>query len=381
MSRLPLLPAVLLAFSGCSTLPLESSRIPHPSSRESQAVQSPYREAVGVVHVHSTYSDGRLPIEEIAGIANAQQLDYLIITDHDTLAGKFEKKEGWYGQTLVLVGNEISTSGGHYLALRIDTEIPRLKDPAWTIEAVSAAGGLGFVAHPFWPRRHWKNLDARGMTGIEIYSAKEDVTEEPLLILGFWTILAGSELSFSRWIDRPDQHLAYWDRLLNEGRKVVGIGSPDAHGLRRFGLRLGPYSTMFKMVRTHLLLNEITEEAVYDALAKGRCFVAHDLVADAKGFQFLVAGKDKTILGVMGDELTWHPSLRLYAYLPSPGHAILLKDGRLLFERKGQQHWFEVDGPGVYRLEVTRKGKPWIYSNPIYVRPASVDNSSDPMVK
>ena len=355
-----------LLLTGCAALPLESPVIPHPSSRSGPAVAHGYREAVGVIHIHTTYSDGSLPIEPIAKIANAQGLDYLIFTDHDTLQGKRDGKEGWYANTLVLIDEEISTQGGHYLALRLSKEIPRLQSDQSTIEAVSAQRGLGFIAHPFWPRRPWKNPELPGPTGLEIYNAVEDISQENTLRLGLWTIFAGSEFSLIKWLDRPRQALALWDRLLAKGRRVVGIGSADAHGLRRFGLRLGPYTTIFKLVRTHLLLNEISPENVYDALEKGHAFVAHDLVADSKGFSFLAVHR-QTVEGIMGDQVKRQPDLKLYAYLPSPGAMVLLKDGQVVAQAQGQHGWFEVQGRGVYRLEATRKGRPWIYSNPIYV--------------
>ena len=352
--------------TGCSAIPLESSLIPHPSSRSGPAFKSRYREAVGVIHIHTTYSDGMLPIEPIAKIANAQGLDYLIITDHNTLQGRREGKPGWYGRTLVLVDEEISTRGGHYLALRLSKEVPRLQDPQWTIEAVSAQGGLGFIAHPFWPRRPWKNPESRGITGLEIYSAVHDVSEENILWMGLWTILTGSEFSIIKWLDREKKALDLWDRMLARGDRVVGIGSPDAHGLRRWGLRLGPYTTMFKLVRTHLLVRELSEKGIYDALRKGHAFVAHDLVADPRKFIFLAVGRN-SVRGIMGDQVKRRPGLWLYAFLPSPGEMTLLKDGRVAGRNKGQESWFQVNGPGVYRLEAARKGKPWIYSNPIYV--------------
>jgi hypothetical protein len=154
--------------------------------------------------------------------------------------------------------------------------------------------------------------------------------------------------------------------MLARGDQVVGIGGADAHGLRRFGLRLGPYTTMFKLVRTHLLVMEVTPESIYEALAKGHAFVAHDLVADSKGFSFLAAHRNK-VEGIMGDQVKWRKGLQLYAYLPSVGAMTLLKDGQVVAGAEGQRGWFDLPGPGVYRVEATRGQRPWIYSNPIYV--------------
>jgi hypothetical protein len=113
----------------------------------------------------------------------------------------------------------------------------------------------------------------------------------------------------------------------------------------------------------------LTDRSILNALKGGRVFVAHDAVADARGFQFLaVSHPTHRILGVMGDEVAETPSLRLYVYLPSRGEVSLWRDGKKVAQVLGEQHiWFDPKGPGVYRVEVTRKGKVWIYSNPIYV--------------
>ena len=364
--RFVLIGAAALLLAGCAAIPLESTTIPHPSSRVRAAVQHEYREAVGVIHIHSAYSDGQLPVDRIAKIGSAQGLDYLIFTDHDTLQGRRENKQGWHGKTLVLMDEEISTDGGHYLALRVANEVPRLQNPRWTMEAVSAEGGLGFIAHPFWPRRPWVDPGIRGVTGVEIYSAVDDIGGKKILWLGPWLILTGSEFSITNWLTRQKKALEFWDRMLARGDRVVGIGSPDAHGLRRWGLRLAPYATSFRLVRNHLLVKEISEAAIYDALSKGHAFVAHDLVAEAKGFSFMAVEQNK-VQGIMGDSVKWRKGLKLYAYLPSPGNLVLFKDGKAAAKERGQQIWFEVSGPGIYRIEANRDGKPWIYSNPIYV--------------
>ena len=349
-------------------LPLESSTVPHFSSRAAPAVSTGYREAIGVIHVHSTASDGQLPPEAIARIAGRQGLDFLILTDHNTLKPKIEKKENLTGGTLMLAGDEISTAHGHYLALRLREEVRAREDSQWTADQVASQGGLGFIPHPFWKRKPWSNPGLRGFTGLEIYNAAEDAFNKNPVLLGASTVLEGSDLSTGHWVARLDKPLAFWDRCLAEGKQVVGIGGADAHGLVRFGLRLAPYGTIFKLVRNHLLISgEITEQAVYEALEKGHLFVAHDVVADARGFLFAAIGPNGAVHGIMGDRVKREAGLKLYAYLPSPGEIRFLKDGKEVARVAGQEGWLPVDGPGVYRVEVVRKGRPWIYSNPVYV--------------
>ena len=321
---------------------------------------------VGVIHVHSTHSDGQLPVDPILHIAQRQGLDFLILTDHNTLQAKREGKEGFHGKTLLLVGSEIS-SEGHYLGLRLKEEVARDQKFQPTADAVAAQGGMGFIAHPLWKKKRWEHGDLRGFTGMEIYNAAHNATEKNPVPLILWTLLTGSDVAASQWLERPDRTLELWDRYLAERPPVVGIGAADAHGLKLFGLRMGPYETMFKVVRDHLLIpGELTEAAVYDALEKGHLFVAHDILADARGVSFAaVAGGE--IRGVMGDRVRWEPGLQLHARLPGPGGMVLFLDGRPAGKRWGREARFDVKGKGVYRLEVSRKGRPWIYTNPVYV--------------
>ena len=65
-------------------------------------------EYVGIIHIHSTYSDGSRPIPEIAHIASELALDYLMFTDHNTLQPKRDGMEGWYHGVLIATGYEIN---------------------------------------------------------------------------------------------------------------------------------------------------------------------------------------------------------------------------------------------------------------------------------
>ncbi len=78
---------------------------------------SKYYNYAGVIHIHSTNSDGQEDLPKIIKAANAAKCDYMLLTDHNTLQALPD--EGWYGNTLVLVGEEITVGQdqGHYLAI------------------------------------------------------------------------------------------------------------------------------------------------------------------------------------------------------------------------------------------------------------------------
>ena len=94
-----------------------------------------------------------------------------------------------------------------------------------------------------------------------------------------------------------------------------------------------------------------------------------DIVAEAHGFTFL-AHRGTRVLGIMGDEVALAPEMELTAALPAPAMMTLMKDGNAVATKIGSSWSVPVAEPGVYRLEAARVNKPWLFSNPIYVRAA-----------
>ena len=111
----------------------------------------PAHELTGIIHCHSTYSDGTGTVPEIAAAARANDLDFLLLTDHDTLAAAQHGEEGWHGSVLLLVGCEVSPyRRNHYLAFGLSEPIDHKElTPAQIVASVNNAGGFGFPAHPF----------------------------------------------------------------------------------------------------------------------------------------------------------------------------------------------------------------------------------------
>jgi hypothetical protein len=331
-----------------------------------------YRDVVGVIHIHTRYShDAHGRFEDVVRTANAQRLDYCILTEHNNLRALRDGKQGWHGMTLVLVGTELSTRSGHYLALNVTEEIDRYQPVQDVIDEVNRQGGLGFIAHPYFKNGRWKDWSVTGFTGIEAYNVAHDTLDENLTRLVFWTLAAPAGPFYFSILDRPYDPLATWDELIRRHGKVVGIGSADAHEFHVGGLKFAPYEVMFRLARTHLLIpgETLTADAAYAALRQGRAYFAIELVAEAKGFSFFAAAGTR-VVGVMGDEVALEPTLHLMAWLPAPAQVTLFRDGRPIATTIGQDWDIPVTEAGAYRLEAVRHDKPWIFSNPIYVRPA-----------
>ena len=74
-------------------------------------------EVVGTIHLHSVYSDGSGTVDEILAAAEGIGLDFLVLTDHNSLDARAAGYEGWHGSVLLIVGDEVSSRNGHCLAL------------------------------------------------------------------------------------------------------------------------------------------------------------------------------------------------------------------------------------------------------------------------
>jgi predicted metal-dependent phosphoesterase TrpH len=107
------------------------------------------------LHVHTLASDGTSSVVDILDHVEAEGfLDILAIADHEridaALAGRrLAADRGLRVQ--VVVGEEISTLGGHLLALFLEEPVPALKSLRWSIEAVHDQGGIPIPAHPLVP--------------------------------------------------------------------------------------------------------------------------------------------------------------------------------------------------------------------------------------
>ena len=102
-------------------------------------------------------------------------------------------------------------------------------------------------------------------------------------------------------------------------------------------------------------------------------------MCDATGFSFVLSdvnsGSDassRTQQGLMGDEIKFGEKQNLVAHLPVNCHTRLLRNGSVIKESPGNEFEHMAEGPGVYRLEawlmIDGEKRPWIYSNPIYLR-------------
>jgi hypothetical protein len=206
--------------------------------------------------MHSARSNGGelTPVQLAAGAREAG-LDFIAITEHNT-----SDTHGAWGplagdDLLVILGQEVTTQNGHWLALGIDPG--QVVDWRYGIrdnvierhlDQVHSAGGLCVVAHPHAPYP----------TGVFTYPIHGfDVVE-------VWNGLWSSDLP---WNADNEAALAEWSRALGadirSGQWRPAIGNSDTHLEGQIGI---PH--------TVVLAEELSTDAVLAGIRAGRSWIA-----------------------------------------------------------------------------------------------------------
>ncbi len=360
--------------------------------REVDYSKNPYADYAGVIHVHSSlggHSTGSF--EEIIEAARGRNLRFVVMTEHtssvmDTSAMTLK---GEHAGVLFVNGNEVVTASHDRLLLLPGGEEASAANTIGTqqvLEGQKTRNGLSFVAYP----HEFQSWDASGYDGMEVYNLYTNTKKINYFVTfgdWLWSYWSYPDLMFARFYERPAAALSKWDEL-TQRRKVVAVAGNDAHsnvglqfgdrtGKSFVGVHLDPYERTFGVVRNHVLIERekpFTTETLLGALASGHSYFAFDIFGDSSGFLFAAENnRDKKI---MGDEIELLDGVRLIVEAPVKSRILLFKDGRVVRdEDRSARQEFPITERGVYRVEVYLpqlgplvEGKPWIISNPIYVR-------------
>ncbi|MFG1958120.1 CehA/McbA family metallohydrolase [Nonomuraea sp. NPDC049028] len=203
----------------------------------------------GDFHSHTVHSDGVLTVPELAELAKGRGLDFLVVTDHNTVS-----HHPWLGDDrgiALLPGQEVTTDRGHANVFG-DVGWVDFRQPAdsWVRHA-AREGGLMSINHPLGGDCAWL----------------QPLSERPRI----------AEVWHSGWWDRRwGAPLAWADAW---GPDLVAIGASDFHRVGDDGLPGAP---------TTWVLAEDTS-TIFDAVAAGRTAIS--------------AGPGEPLLLRLGDEL------------------------------------------------------------------------------
>jgi len=348
----------------------------------------------GVIHFHTNYSgDATGSFEQIASVSNKEKIDFMVSTDHNTLQPLYDKKEGWYENTLFLTGEEISLNEGYLLALDI-RQLKRLpgENTEMIVKDIVDQGGFIFIAHPNHPRWKWYSTNETGILGQEILDfADQWYTAGTLdLLTGIVYYPLNSSAGFLQLYKRPDDTLRDWDRRTLR-RNFVGIFAPDFHQAIKispnFKIPFPGADKVLPIAHDHIVLKspftrDFSEDkkSLYDAIRKGHLYISMDILGSASGFFFSATQENKSAW--MGDQLPAGIQTHFSVKLPQSanGRKTLLRvfhNGTLISSTVEKEYNFQSSDEGAYRIEVettvptfwgSERKVVWIYSNPIYLR-------------
>lgn len=349
------------------------------------------RTIAGAYHVHTTRSDGAEDPISIARAASKAGLRFVIFTDHGD-GTRTPDAPVYRDGVLCLDAAEISTAGGHYVALDMPASpYPLGGEPSAVVEDVSRLGGFGVAAHPDSPKPElaWTDWTVP-FDGIEWLSADTEWRNESRarlarVLFDYFVRPAGSLAST---LDRPAAALARWDAAASR-RPVVALGALDAHGGVRRRVEGGSrmtvagvpsYDASFRSFAVRVIPDlpltgraDIDSRLVLGAIRLGRVFTAIDAVAGPAYLDFHAGTARVDYVNMGGASRDNTAILSVAAPVPEGGRIVLLRNGAEVAREQGSQLRARASGPGAYRVEVQAPRAPgaptvpWILSNPIYV--------------
>jgi predicted metal-dependent phosphoesterase TrpH len=202
------------------------------------------------LHAHTIASeDCLMRPDAIVRTCQARGIDYLAVTDHNTLRGALALRALAPG--LVIVGEEIMTTQGELLGYFLTEEVPPGLSPVETIARLRAQGAAISVSHPFDRLRRgaWQVADLAAILplvdAIEVFNARCVYPEDNARALAFAREHAvagtvGSDAHSHRELGRAVHRLpaaATSAELLNglaAGQRVTRLSSPAIHFTSRF---------------------------------------------------------------------------------------------------------------------------------------------------
>lgn len=249
----------------------------------------------GDFHMHTAHSDGscdiggpRLPcpVSSTADAARDAGLDFVAITDHNTITqlADIRRLQPTYPKTLLIPGTEVTTFFGHANVIGnsdfVDFQLgsPRLPTLDKLFDEAAAQGAFVSVNHPGLPSGEicmgcgWmaKDTDWSRVTAIEVVN--------------------GSTL---RTTGGDAGGIRFWNDLLKQGYRLTAIGGSDNHDATdRTGARQSPVGTPATVV-----FGRLAPDAIIAGVKSGRVFVDVAGLPDARLDMQAFGGGGQAVMG------------------------------------------------------------------------------------
>jgi hypothetical protein len=242
--------------------------------RERPALQVEPRWYRGELHCHTHHSEAQGSLEDLIATAKVQHLDFVAVTEHNTVSHLPELWRSTLSDLLFIPGMEITTDRGHANVWGIDRWLEfrctQGSQIAQVVDQAHSRGVLISVNHPKEMGPPWTYGDEAQFDCLEV-----------------WQLA---------WFMFNDQSLVLWDSLLKEGHRIVGVGGSDYHQEPFTGepgiLTLGtPCNWVYA--------EALSEKAVLAGIKAGHVFISEN----PRGPCLFLEAESGSQRAIMGDEL------------------------------------------------------------------------------
>ncbi|MGE8231972.1 MAG: CehA/McbA family metallohydrolase [Stenotrophomonas sp.] len=328
----------------------------------------------GDLHMHSTHSDGscssqqgrKVPCPLFLSLQAAvrQGLDFVALTEHNTVSHLEEvaRHQPWFDQLLLIPGMEVTTFQGHANVFGVNGPLPfRLGEqvPDWSslLGQLKRSDAVFSINHPALP----SGEDCMGC-------GWTPATPVDMAAVQAVEVVNGSQA------DGPRAGVGFWEKQLQQGRRMTAIGGSDSHNP---GAANGPSPIGLPATLVHA--PALSRNAILAALKQGRVVVDVRNVAGSRLDLWLQS--DAGQRAEMGQQLALPAGqwATLHAELdyPRPVRIELIVDGQrhpssvetgangvqqasLRWRSDGKRHWLRVDARDA-------DGSLLLLGNPVYV--------------
>lgn len=189
----------------------------------------------GDLHTHTVHSDGALTPAALACLAAERGLDFLAVTDHNTVAHHAElPAAGAHAGILLLPGQEVTTDEGHANALGALPWIDFREHTDTWLASTEAGGGLLSINHPVAGVHGWRRPLARRPPLVEAWHSSWD--RRDATPLDWWSAHGGAAIGGSdfhhvgedglpgeptTWVEAEDLAPAAILAALRDGRVAI----------------------------------------------------------------------------------------------------------------------------------------------------------------
>lgn len=337
----------------------------------------------GDLHAHTGHSDGYClsgkgasvpcPVHLSVAAGVAAELDFLAITDHNTLAHHQSLRElqPYYDDILLVPGREITTFFGHANVFGAAAPIDHRVGPTTgrsveeLLDAVRAQDGLISINHPSLPSGEacmgcgWRliDVDYRAVDAIEVING------------GMWKYLAGAP--------EAEGGIGFWQAILDRGVRITAVGGSDNHDP---ALLRSERQSPIGMPATVVYARSLSADDLFAGIRAGRVFV--DLSGGPGRAVYLRASSGRATANMGGNlsvdkGATVNLEIRTLGGEPGDtleliatnGQPLHLEDSQIESADETRLHRFVSDGEyGWVRANVRNgDGRLLLLSNPVYV--------------